>query len=514
MSATGQSATENRARIRPVWGLAAAGGLVGCGSVASAVLGGRPEAADWMARVWPFLVLALSVAVIVLLISVARLHAFFALILSAIAAGFMSRPGILPGEPSLSHWVAAVEQTGIAFGVMAGKIGLVIALASVIGMCLLESGAADRIVRRFIDIFGPRHAGLALLLGTYVVSIPIFFDTVFLLLVPLARALRMRTGRDYMLYLMAICAAAAVTHTMVIPHPGPAAAADTLRVDAGLSILVGLVTGLVPLACAWAFCRWLNRRMNIVPAEMPGVSAEDLRVLNDTPAERLPSLRAALLPIVLPLALIWLASAAELAGEHCPAVVRTWTAFMGNRNVALLLGTGLAAGVLMRQRGLGLGAIAGRMGPAVEIAGLIILITSAGGAFGAMLAQAGIGRAIEAAVAGGSVNVVFLSWLVAMVIRVAQGSVTTAMITAAAIMAPLAGPGLSVHPIYVFMAVGYGALFVSWMNDSGFWVISRVGGLTERETLTSWTAMTAVLSVTGLIMTVILSLLFPLTGGK
>jgi GntP family gluconate:H+ symporter len=166
----------------------------------------------------------------------------------------------------------------------------------------------------------------------------------------------------------------------------------------------------------------------------------------------------------------------------------------------------------MRQRGLSLVALASRMGPPIETAGLIILITSAGGAFGAMLAQAGIGRAIETAVAGGSVNLILLGWLVGMVIRVAQGSVTTAMITAAAIMAPLAGNGLRVHPVYLFMAVGYGALFVSWMNDSGFWVISRVGGLTERETLASWTALSGVLSLAGLAMTYLLSVFFPMVS--
>jgi len=182
----------------------AAAGLVACGSVAGAMLGSRAEWADWMARGWPFVILALSVTVIVLLISVARLHAFFALVLSAMAAGFMARPGTLPGEPSMSHWIAAVEQTGLSFGVMAGRIGVIIALASVIGVCLLESGAAEKIVRRFLAVFGAKRAGLALTLGTYVVSIPIFFDTAFLLLVPLARALRLRTGRDYLLYLMGI----------------------------------------------------------------------------------------------------------------------------------------------------------------------------------------------------------------------------------------------------------------------------------------------------------------------
>lgn len=486
------------------WGLAAAAGLIACGSAISWALG---EGGGGAARLWPFAVLVISVASIVLLISVARLHAFFALIFSALAAGFMALPGTLPGEPGLSHWVAAVEQTGTSFGVMAGRIGLVIALASVIGMCMLESGAADRIVGRFLEVFGPKHAGLALLLGTYVVSIPIFFDTVFLLLIPLARALHLRTGRNYLLYAMAICAAGGTTHSLIIPHPGPAAVADTLGVDPGLSILVGLVAGLIPVACGWAFCVWINRRLPVHPADVTGASPERP---GDGKPEGLPSLGVSLLPVVLPLALIWLASAAQLAGDHCPASLRTWASFVGNRNVALLIGTGLAAGILIRQRGWGLGKLAERMGPAIETAGLIILITSAGGAFGAMLAYAGIGRAIENAAAGGSVNLVFLAWFVAMVIRVAQGSATTSMLTAAAVMAPLAGPGCPVHPIYLFLAIGYGALFISWMNDSGFWVISRMGGLTEKQTLSSWTVLSGVLSLSGLASTFLLSVFFPM----
>lgn len=504
-----------RAELRnalPAAGGLAAAGLIACGSVAASVLGNRPVAADWMLHVWPFVVLAISVAAIILLIGVVRLHAFFALVLSAIAAGFMARPGSLPGEPDLSHWVAAVELTGTALGIMAGKVGLVIVLASVIGMCLLESGSADRIVGRFLEVSGPKRAGLALLLGTYVVSIPIFFDTVFLLLVPLARALFKRTGRDYMLYLLAICAAGILTHGLVIPHPGPAGVVDALGVDAGFSILAGLGTGLIPLACTWAFCHWVNRRMQVVPLELPGVSTEEAGAEAASAEGRLPALGAALLPIMVPLALIWLASAADLAGERCPAAVRSWAVFFGNRHVALLIGAALALAVLMRNRGLRLESITGRMGQAIETAGLIILITSAGGAFGAMLAHAGVGKAIEIAVEGKGVNLVFLAWLVAMVIRIAQGSATTAAITAAAIMAPLAGAGLPVHPVYLFMAIGYGAMFVSWMNDSGFWVVSRIGGLTERETLSSWTLLTAVLSLSGLITTLILSMLFPMGG--
>lgn len=500
-------ATDGRSSSRALAGLLAAGALVLAGTIGAAVL---PAAS--LARIWPFVILALSVGAIVLLISVARVHAFFALVLAAMAAGFMARPGTLPGEPAMNHWVAAVEQTGVALGVMAGRIGVIIALASVIGMCLLESGAAEKIVRRFLAVFGPKRAGLALTLGTYVVSIPIFFDTAFLLLVPLARALRVRTGRDYLLYVMGISVAASVTHVLVIPHPGPAAAADALGVDAGLSILVGLVTGLGPLFCTWAFCHWLNRRKNIVPSAMPGVSADDLQKLTETPEERLPSLGASLLPIVLPLGLIWLSSGAELLGARCPATVRAWAGFFGNRNIALLIGTALAAAVLMRQRGWGLVALAERMAPAIETAGVIILITSAGGAFGAMLNHAGIGRAVEALAAGGSVNLVWLAWLVAAVIRVAQGSATTAIITAAAIMAPLVKAGISAHPVYVMMAVGYGGVMASWMNDSGFWVISRVGGMSERDTLASWTVTSSVLSASGVLVTYLLSVFFPMAG--
>jgi len=466
-----------------------------------------------MARVWPFVVLAISVAAIVLLISAARLHAFFALIVSAMGAGFMARPGSLPGKPGTNHWVAAVEQTGIALGETAGGIGIIIALASVIGVCLLESGAAEKIVRRFLAVFGAARAALALTLGTYVVSIPIFFDTAFLLLVPLARALHLRTGRDYLLYLLGISVAGSITHVVIIPHPGPSRAATLLQVDAGLSILVGLLTGLAPLAMTWVFCSWLNRRRTIAPAEMPGVSADQLRALNETPEERLPSLGMSLLPILMPLGLIWIGSAAEMAGNACPATLHAWAAFFGHRNVALLMGAVWASAVLMRQRGLSLTALAERLGPAVETAGVIILITSAGGAFGKMLTHAGIGRAIEAAVAGGSVNLVLLAWFVAMVIRVAQGSATVAIITGATIMAPLLGKTLPVHPLYLFMAVCYGGLFVSWMNDSGFWVISRVGGMTERETLANWTVTSGVLSLSGLLTTYLLSQLLPMARG-
>ena len=170
---------------------------------------------------WPFAVLGISVALIITLITVLRVHAFMALILAAFAAGLLAKT--LPGEPEKSHWVQAIELATSEFGTTAGKIGVVIALAAIIGMCLMESGAADKVVRRFLAVFGEKRAGVAILVSGYILSIPIFFDTFFMLLLPLAVAMRLRTGKDYMLYIMAICCAGVVTHSLIAPHPGPLA---------------------------------------------------------------------------------------------------------------------------------------------------------------------------------------------------------------------------------------------------------------------------------------------------
>src|SRR6266702_3619158 len=140
-------------------------------------------------HLWPFAILGISVATLIVLISVLRVHAFLALILTAVLAGALAPIGSLPGEPKSSHWVQAVEITTSEFGIVAGKIGVVIALASIIGMCVMESGAADKIVRRFLAVFGEERAGLAIVVAGFLLGLPIFFDTFFMLLIPIARAL-------------------------------------------------------------------------------------------------------------------------------------------------------------------------------------------------------------------------------------------------------------------------------------------------------------------------------------
>ncbi|HRT07922.1 MAG TPA: SLC13 family permease, partial [Candidatus Paceibacterota bacterium] len=177
---------------------------------------------------WPFAILAIAIVLIVVLITRLRFHPFLALIAVAILVGLLAPVGSLPGEPRQSHWVAAVELATAEFGAVCGRVGVVIALAAIIGICILESGAADKLVRRFLALFGERRAGAALVAGGFPLGLPIFFDTFFMLLVPLARALRLRTGRDYTLFVLAICTAGAATHSLVAPHPGPLAMDEIL----------------------------------------------------------------------------------------------------------------------------------------------------------------------------------------------------------------------------------------------------------------------------------------------
>ncbi|MBM3872518.1 MAG: hypothetical protein FJ382_02080 [Verrucomicrobia bacterium] len=484
---------------------------------------------------WPFVTLAVCVVFIIVAITRLRLPAFLALVLAAFLAGILTPifppaaidrlPASLRADARENAWVAAVELTSVEFGAAAGSIAISIGLASIIGLCLMQSGAADKVVRRFLAVAGEERAGIALLGSTYLLSIPIFFDTMIMLMAPLARALRLRTGRSYLLYLMAICCAGVVTHSLTVPHPGPLAMVDNLRVDSGLSLLWGLVAGIIPCLAGYAFVRWLDGRMEVPLRSLDGSSERDLAAITSRPESELPSFLWSVAPILLPILLIGLGSLAK-AAANWPSVVAAFGGgegyamfsriliALGNKNFALLIGAAIALWVLVRQRGIPWRDLGGMLESPIATAAVIILITAAGGAFGGMLRHAGVGDAIKAVAVQYSLDVVVLGWVTAFVIRVAQGSATVAMLTASSILWPLidpaAGVTLAYNPMYVFLAIGFGAFACSWMNDSGFWVVSKLGGLTERETLRSFTVALTTMSVVGLIVVWIGSRLLPL----
>ncbi len=443
----------------------------------------------------PMFALAVGVAFVVLSIAKWRIHPFFALMGAAIAVGLVTALG---GWSELTP-LQAVGNATAALGRSAGGIAVIIAMAAVIGECLTVSGGAERVVNALLKMWGEKRAGIALLLAGLVLAIPVFFDTVFLLLLPLARVLAVRTKKDYLFYVMALCAGGVIAHSTVPPTPGPLLVAEELGLSMAVAIGGGLACAALPAIGALAVSRWLAGRV-LVPQpteESHEAAAAELP---------LPGLFGSLLPVLLPLLMIGAASVYGLAnGGEVPMGLQ----FLGDKHVALGAGT-IAALLLALRSARGKGETLNTMlGRPLELAGPIILITAAGGAFGAMLRDAGIGEAVTAMAAGRQLNFVLLGWLLAAVVRVAQGSATVAMITATGMLTAAAGEtGFGVNPLFVFLAIGYGSVVLSWANDSGFWLVSRMCGWDERTTLKSWTVVLSAVSIFGLVEVLLLSMVF------
>ncbi len=473
----------------------------------------------------PLFILLVGIAIVVGMILVFRLNAFIALITAAIVVSVLA-----PGEASVK--IARVAE---AFGTMAGRVGIVIAMAAIIGDCLTRSGAADRVVRSLMRLFGEKRAAGALMSSGFVMSVPVFFDTVFYLLLPLARSTHRRTGMRYLMLILALGAGASITHSMVPPTPGPLILAGLMRIDLGVMILMGLAVSLPTGIVMYFFIRWWSARFDIPMRSIHSTEPEPIVI----PDERLPGLLPSILPILLPVFLISLHTcvdslaraeerreqAAQVTGaapaQDAPATTirqaARVTSMAGDPNLAMFVSAVIAAGVwIVHQR-----PARGEFSRVIEIsltsAGVIILITSAGGAFGAMLKEANVGEAIEKALFWGEspvggLQLMLLGFFSAFLIKFAQGSSTVAMMTAGGMMAALLqdiGP-LGYHPVYIAIAVGFGAQCGNWMNDSGFWVFAKMGGLTETETLKTWTVTVSTTAVVGLLVAMVLAVLFPL----
>jgi len=447
----------------------------------------------------PVIILLIGIAVLIAMIIVLRVNAFVALITAAILVSLLS-----PGE--LSEKVSRVAG---AFGSVVGGIGIVIALAAVIGRCLMDSGAADRIVRSFLKALGEKRASTALMASGFVLSVPVFFDTVFYLLVPLARSLWRRTRKNYILYVTAIVAGAGITHTLVPPTPGPLFMANTFKIDLGMMILVGCLIGLPTAILGLVVCKLINRMMDI--PMRPYTGEPEPEPLDDS---QLPSLWISLAPVILPVILISANTLTKALGAA--KAVTDAAAVLGNPNLALLVSAAIAMSVLVSKRRLSLKELAQTVDKALMSGGIIILITAGGGAFGAMLREAGIKDWLENLLGdqGQTVGSIVLltAFAVAVVMKFAQGSGTVSMITTSSMFAAMgvSSQMLGFNPVYLAMAIGSGSLVGDWMNNSGFWIFARMSVLTETETLKSWTILTAMLGLIGFGFTVLLAHLWPM----
>jgi len=447
------------------------------------------------------LILLVSMLAVIALIVWARAHAFLALLAGGLLVGILS-----PAIP------ADTVPTALAghFGRVCGSIAIVIALASIIGECLLDSGAAERISRRFLRLFGEQRAHLSLWGSGYVLSVPVFFDTVFYLLLPLARAMTARTGGRYALNIMAIGAGGAATHVFVPPTPGPLAAASTLGVDLGLMILMGLMVAIPGSLLAVAYATVRDRRSPIELRTSVGMSPEELQRMVQRPDGELPGFFVSMLPITLPVIMI---ASRTVADAFAPdTAFQRIARFIGDANIALLASALFALWLVKVRCGLDLGDIQKRTEQGLLTAGPVILITAAGGAYGGMLQQAQIGATLQALSTSLGLPVLGLAFLLAAILKIAQGSSTVAIITTSSVLQAMYAAGALAlpHPVYAALAAGAGSLVISWMNDSGFWVVGRMSGFSERETLGTWTVTAAIVGTGGFLTVLLLNAVLPL----
>jgi len=455
----------------------------------------------------PLVTFVIGLAAVIALLVWLDLPPFVGLIISAFVVGIVN--SVFVADFSSAD---AAGQVATAFGNGMAGIGIPILMAAVIGKAMLESGSAQRIVRGFQNVLGESNSDIALLGSSSLLAVPVFFDSVFYLMAPLARSTRARLGRDYTLFIVVVGTGAAAAHVFVPPTPGPLAVADQIGSDLGTTILIGIITA-IPAAgfTGLVYGRWINKRLDIPLRDTMATSTEELQEVADRPTSELPGVLESLAPILLAVVLIAAATAVDAFDEAVPALasLQPYTDFIGDKNVALTIAALAAAYTFYRFDDMTREEWSEELTEALKSGGNIAAITAAGGAFGALLAASGIGDYLAGALQEVGIGLIVTAWLIAAIVRIAQGSATAAMLTAAGIMVPLVGQ-LTVHPAYLVMAIGAGGNICSWFNDSGFWLVSEIGGLTKAETLKTWTVLTTLISITGLITVLIVSTVFPL----
>ncbi|MGW3305639.1 GntP family permease [Streptomyces sp. NPDC001073] len=458
-------------------------------------------------------VAAIGIALLLFLIIKVRLQPFVALLAVSITVGLLSGLSVteLFGTVQRSDAVSTIES---GMGGILGHVAIIIGLGTMLGAILEVSGGAEVLASRLLNLFGEKRAPLAMGLTGLIFGIPVFFDVGIFVLAPIVYAAAKRGGKSILLYCLPLLAGLSMTHAFLPPHPGPVAAAGLLHVQLGWVILMGIVCGIPAVLAAWAYAAWVGKRIFVaVPQDMVEAAAEAKQAVIDeqresgvVPQEKPVSLATVLAIIGTPLVLILAATFSSIAFD--PSTGRSVLEFFGSPFVALTIALLLAYYLLGLRRGWSRKSLETVSTASLKPVGNILLVVGAGGIFGAVLKASGVAQALSDTFHDVGLPVLVLSYLISLVLRVAQGSATVAIVTTAGIVAPLPAEGdhSQAFVALVIMAISAGSIFASHVNDGGFWMVAKYFGISERDTLKTWTVLESVLSVAGFAVAAVLSL--------
>lgn len=410
-----------------------------------------------------------AVALLLVLILWVRLHAFLALLLTSMALGLAC--GMAPAK--------LLKSIQNGFGEALGFIAVVVALGAMIGRFIEHSGGGRALAERLLAAFGEKQAVWAVLCASFLIGLPLFFEVGFVILAPLAISLARTTGRSLLYYGLPIACALTVTHAMVPPHPAPAAAAQLFNADLGKVILYGIAFSIPMTLAGVVYAGWISKRLFVgIPENAPAP------VTVDTP----PSPWLVGLLLVLPVILIF-------GGTLYPAM-----GFFGHPFTALTVTTLAAMYVFGVRRGLTRDQMGKLANDCLGPMGALLAIMGGGGAFKQVIVDSGVGPYAGRLLVEANISPIVLAYFVACAMRIAQGSATVAIITAAGIVAPLVKDIPGYTPEVLVLAICAGGTVLSHVNDAGFWIVNQMYGMTVPQSLRSWTVMKVITSAVGILL--------------
>jgi GntP family gluconate:H+ symporter len=426
-------------------------------------------------------VAALGVALVVILITWVRLPAFIALAAGSLVVGLSARMPLVE--------IPRAFQQGV--GDTLGFVAMVIALGTIIGKLLAESGGAEVVSRALTGVLGERRLDWAVVLSAFIIGLPVFFQVGLVLLAPVLFTLARQTGTPLIRLGVPLLAGLSAAHGLVPPHPGPLAAIERLGADTGRTLFYAIVVGL-PIAIVGGplYGRFVSRRVQVDL----GALAHQLTATRTT--ARAPSLFITLFTILLPVGLMMLAALAQATLPE--GGLRRGLGLAGSPLVAMLVTTVFAMGALGRACGFDRARLLRFAEESLPPIAGVLLVVGAGGGFGRVLDTAGVDTAIAQVMGGLTLSPLVFGWLIAALLRLSVGSATVACVTTASIMAPVIAAAPSVNRDLLVVAIGAGSLIASHVNDGGFWLVKEYFSMSVRQTVATWTVMETIVSVAGL----------------